>query len=159
MTTTIHLGALAGAGAGALLGYLKFRSALAGVLIGAACGCLLVYLFSGSPAAVIAVQTPQEFEQNVLESDAPVLVDFYATWCPPCKKLAPTIEQLASDYQGRIQFVKVDIDKGAALADFYGVHAVPTVILFVKGEPVQQWQGNRPADHYRQALDSVARRQ
>lgn len=155
MSSPILLGALIGGAVGAALGYVKFRSALPGAMFGAACGTLLVFLFGNSPATVIAVQSPGDFQRDVLSADRPVLVDFYADWCPPCKRLAPTIEGLASEYKERARVVKVDVDKARQLAQTYGVRGIPTVILFVDGNPAQRWVGARPAEVYQRALDAV----
>lgn len=156
MISTIFLAALAGGVVGAILWYLKYNNPFPGALIGAACGVLLIFLFGRGPATVIAVETQQQFEKDVLAADTPVLVDFYADWCPPCGQLAPTIKALAKEYEGRVRFVKVDVDKSQRLAESYGVRALPTVILFVRGKPVEKWKGARPAEQYRSALDAAA---
>lgn len=155
MISTVLLAAMVGGVAGAVLWYLKFHSPLPGVLIGAACGALLVFVFGRSPVMVIAVGSQQQFEQNVLTADMPVVVDFYAEWCLPCRELAPTIKSLAKEYEGRIRFVKVDVDNGSELAEYYGVKSIPTVILFVDGEPAHTWQGAVPAEGFRPALDEA----
>lgn len=156
MISTIFLAALAGGVVGGILWYLKFNNPLPGALIGAACGVLLIFLFGRSPATVIAVETQQQFDKDVLAADTPVLVDFYSDRCPPCRRLAPTIKALAEEYEGRVRFVKVDVDKGRRLAESYGIRAIPTVILFVRGKPVEKWRGALPAEQYRPALDAAA---
>lgn len=155
MISTVLLAAMVGGVAGAVLWYLKFHNPLPGVLIGAACGALLVLMFGRSPAKVIAVGSQQQFEQDVLTADMPVVVDFYADWCPPCRKLAPIIKSLAKEYEGRVRFVKVDVDRGGELAKSYNIRSIPTVILFVNGEPVHTWKGAIPAEEFRPALDEV----
>ena len=73
------------------------------------------------------------FENEVIEADSPVLVDFSATWCGPCKKLEPIVQEIAGDYEGRLKVVKVDIDKARNTAARFGVMSVPTVMLFHAG--------------------------
>ncbi len=82
------------------------------------------------------IQKP-DFETEVLKSELPVLVDFFATWCGPCRMLAPVLEELEPQYEGKIRFVKVDVDEAPDLANQYGVWGVPSLILFRDGEPVR----------------------
>ncbi len=77
--------------------------------------------------------TNQTFEQDVLQSNTPVLVDFYADWCGPCKVVGPVVEQLGNDYEGRVDVRKVDVDSNPELASRYGVRSIPTLILFKDG--------------------------
>jgi len=155
LTSTLFLGLLVGSAVGLFVGFVKFRNPLLGAIVGAACGAGLSYVLSTGPDKVIAVETAKEFNSDVLKAERPVLVDFYADWCPPCRKLAPTIKSLAKEYAGRVTFVKVNVDKGRGLAQVYGVRGIPTVILFVQSHPVGRWTGCRPADHYRPALDAA----
>lgn len=76
----------------------------------------------------------QTFEQDVLQSDIPVLVDFFAQWCGPCKMMAPNIEKLAADYEGKIKVGKIDIDENINIISNYHITSVPTLILFKNGE-------------------------
>lgn len=76
------------------------------------------------------------FEQEVLESDLPVLVDFYADWCGPCKMMAPNIARLAESYNGKLKVGKVNVDENSGLAIKYGIMSIPTVILFKNGQEV-----------------------
>jgi len=78
------------------------------------------------------------FEAEVLKSDVPVLVDFTATWCGPCKALAPIIDKVADEFQGKVKVGKVDIDDAAAIATKYGIRSVPTVLVFKNGEKTAQ---------------------
>ena len=78
--------------------------------------------------------TAQNFEAEVLKSSVPVLVDFTATWCGPCKQLAPIVEKIADDYQGKVRVGKLDIDAERSIAEKYGIRSVPTVLVFKDGQ-------------------------
>jgi thioredoxin 1 len=86
------------------------------------------------------------FESEVLKSTIPVMVDFTAIWCNPCKMLDPVVTQLSQDWDGKVKFVKLDVDDNSNLAMQYGVMGVPTLILFVNGNPVQRLSGYQPKD-------------
>ena len=86
------------------------------------------------------------FQTNVLDVPTPVLVDFTAVWCGPCKMLEPIVEQLASDWQGKVSVVKLDVDENPSLAMEYQVMGVPTLILFHHGQPVERVTGYQPKD-------------
>ena len=83
----------------------------------------------------VIVLSEDNFESNVIQSTKPVLVDFYATWCGPCKMLAPILEKLAVEYGDRAVFTKLDTDSAPSLAQKYGIASIPTLILFKNGEP------------------------
>jgi thioredoxin 1 len=94
------------------------------------------------------------FEQEVLKSDMPVLVDFWAQWCGPCLQLAPTIDELAENFQGKAKVGKVDVDSAAALASQYGIQNIPTVLLFDKGEPVERVVGAKHRRDYEALINA-----
>ena len=90
--------------------------------------------------------TEAAFESEVLKSTLPVLVDFTAIWCGPCKMLEPVVTQLSQEWVGKVKVVKLDVDDNASLAVQYGVMGVPTLILFIDGKPVQRLSGYQPKD-------------
>ena len=97
--------------------------------------------------------TDQNFEQEVIKSSVPVLVDFWAEWCMPCRMLAPTIEKIAKEYDGRIKVGKVDTDANRDTALKYSISNIPTVILFQNGQATQRFVGLRPERDFKEALD------
>jgi len=86
------------------------------------------------------------FEAEVLKSTLPVMVDFTAIWCGPCKMLEPVIKQLSQEWEGKVKIVKVDVDDNSKVAMQYGVMGVPTLILFVNGDPIQRMSGYQPKE-------------
>ena len=92
-------------------------------------------------AGNVLVFDEKNFESEVLKSDVPVLVDFTATWCGPCKQLAPIVEKIANDYQGKIKVGKLDIDDAPAITAKYGVRSVPTILVFKGGAKAAQHVG------------------
>jgi thioredoxin 1 len=99
--------------------------------------------------------TDQNFEAEVLKSAQPVLVDFWAEWCMPCRMLAPTIEKIATDYSGKVKVGKLDTDANREVSIKYGISAIPTVILFKNGEVAQKFVGLRQERDFKAALDAV----
>ena len=90
--------------------------------------------------------TAVNFEQEVLKSDLPVLVDFWATWCPPCRMLGPVVSKIAEEYEGIIKVGKVNVDEEGELAQRFGIMSIPLVILFKDGKAVKQSLGYKPID-------------
>jgi len=99
--------------------------------------------------------TDANFEQEVLKSEQPVLVDFWAEWCMPCRMLAPTIDKIATDYSGKVKVGKVDTDANRDISVKYGISAIPTVILFKGGQVAQKFVGLRQERDFREALDAA----
>ena len=105
-------------------------------------------------ARPIAV-TDTDFEQTVLKSDKPVLVDFWAEWCAPCRAIAPVLESLSEDFAGRATIAKLEIDSNQQVAMKYGIRSIPTVMLFDKGEIVDTLVGVRPKPDYERSLQKL----
>ncbi|MCA9299526.1 MAG: thioredoxin [Phycisphaerales bacterium] len=100
--------------------------------------------------------TDENFQNEVLDSDTPVLVDFWAEWCMPCRALSPIIDELASEFQGRVKIGKVDIDSNRNVTAANNVNAIPTVIVFKGGEPVQKFFGLESKEKLVAVLNDVA---
>jgi thioredoxin 1 len=100
--------------------------------------------------------TAENFEQEVLSSKVPVLVDFWAEWCGPCRALGPTIDALADGYAARAKVGKLNVDEHPAIAARYGVRSIPTVILFSQGVVQDTIIGGKPQQHYAARLDALA---
>jgi thioredoxin 1 len=107
-------------------------------------------------AANIVTLTDANFSQEVLKSPVPVLVDFWAEWCGPCKMIAPLLEELATEYEGKVKVGKVNIDEYQTLAGQYGITAIPTLLLFKGGEVADQMVGARSKRDLKTKLDKVA---
>ncbi|QYJ17330.1 Thioredoxin 1 [Rubrobacter xylanophilus DSM 9941] len=90
--------------------------------------------------------TADSFEGEVLESEVPVLVDFWAEWCPPCRQLEPVIEELAQQYAGRVKVAKVDVDAESSLAGSFGISSIPTIAFFEPGERPKAIMGAMPKE-------------
>jgi thioredoxin 1 len=180
------VGLLIGGGLGALMGYFGKCATGAcpltanpwrGGFIGAMIGGLFAFSAGSSRSPVPAPVSPagvanaaidagqvsprhianaEEFKSVVLKADKPVLVDFYADWCGPCRMLAPTIEKLAKQYDGRVIVCKVNVDHLSEVAGRYGIQGIPAVLVFDKGKEVQRLVGLRSAGDYTKVLDKLA---
>lgn len=95
------------------------------------------------------------FDNIVLQSKTPVLVDFWAEWCGPCRMVAPVVEELAEEYDGKITFAKVDVDQNPQIAGKYGIMSIPTLIIFKGGKPVSNIVGFRPKAELKRSLDDA----
>jgi thioredoxin 1 len=94
--------------------------------------------------ADVAEFTDQNFDQEVLQAEQPVIVDFWAEWCGPCRAVAPIVKELAQRYEGQVKIGKLDVDSQAQTAGKYGIRSIPTVLAFKRGQVVQQLVGARP---------------
>ena len=99
--------------------------------------------------------TDANFENEVLNASEPVLVDFWAEWCMPCKALGPTIDELANEYAGKVKVGKVDTDANQSLSAQYGISAIPTVLLFQGGEIKERFVGLRSKKDFKATLDKI----
>jgi thioredoxin 1 len=107
-------------------------------------------------AANIVSLTQENFDKEVIQSSTPVLVDFWAQWCNPCRALTPILDELADEYDGRVRIGKVNIDEQQALASQYGVRAIPTLLLFHQGQVSEQIVGLRSKRDLKASFDKVA---
>jgi len=116
-------------------------------------GCL--FLGGGKHMAGDAVQevTDANFEQSVLKSEQPVMVDFWATWCGPCKALSPVVDEVAQAYNGKAKVYKMDVDRNNSTPMRYGVRGIPTLLIFKDGKVAEQIVGYVPKDTIQKALD------
>ena len=103
--------------------------------------------------------TDATFEEEVINADIPVLVDFWADWCAPCKMIAPIVEELAEEYDGQVKFGKLDVDSNPKVATNYGIRGIPTLLIFKGGEPVDQVVGAVPKSALKKRLDEAIPKQ
>jgi len=96
-----------------------------------------------------------DFQKDVLQSKLPIMVDFWAKWCGPCIAAAPVLEELSKEYAGKVSFAKVDVDENGSLAVKYGVAAIPTMLIFKDGQPVEQVTGYKSKKELKKTIDKV----
>ncbi len=102
---------------------------------------------------ITQISDAKSWEINVINSDTPVFVDFWAEWCGPCRMVGPVVEELANDYGDKVKFVKVNVDEANELASKYNVFSIPTLILLNKGEIVAQQVGAASKESYKNMID------
>jgi thioredoxin 1 len=169
---SVILSTLIGVGAGAALGYFGqcssgtcpltstwWRGAIYGGVLGLLFGVSSLRSRSGpvGPAdPKVRAVTEREFAAEVLQSSVPVLVDFYASWCGPCKTLAPVLEQLADEFRSNIRFRKVNVDEAPALSERHNIRAVPTLLFFKNGKVVDLMTGLASAGELRIRLQRLS---
>lgn len=176
MLIKLLAGILIGAGLGAGVGHFgKCRTGgcpltatpFRGSIYGAVMGALFALASLGSPPPAsspieeppgegpIHITTEAAFNHHILQAKPPCLVDFYSDYCPPCRQLAPTIDQLAEAYKGRAVICKINVDTATELAMPYGIDAIPAVLFFNGGEEVQREIGLHSQKTYEQILDNM----
>lgn len=99
--------------------------------------------------------TDAQFEGQVLKSDLPVLVDFWAPWCGPCKMVSPIIEELGEEYKGKVKVVKVNVDDNPQYSGQYNVMSIPSIFIFKKGQPVKTMVGAQSKDNFKKVIDEA----
>jgi len=167
-------GLLIGGGMGAVMGYFGKCSSGAcpltanpwrGAFIGAVIGGLFAWSSgasrsiseaAGGEHAAMQIGAVEDFDSHVLGADKPALVDFYSNSCGPCRRLAPTIEKLAKQYEGRAVIAKINVDKLPRLADRYGIQGIPAVLFFKNGREAQRLVGLQSHGAYAMVLDKLA---
>ena len=95
------------------------------------------------------------FQKIVIESKKTVLVDFWATWCAPCRAVGPVIEELSKEYDGRVEFTKLNVDEAPFISSNYGIMSIPTIMIFKDGKPAEHVIGFKPKNELKKLLDSV----
>ncbi len=112
---------------------------------------------AGSATAQPIIVNESNFDQQVLRSKEPVLVDFWAPWCGPCRMIAPTLEKLAQEYAGKIKVAKLNVDENQRLAQTYQAHSIPLMVLFKGGKPINKLIGAHPEPNIRNLIEQGIR--
>ncbi len=99
--------------------------------------------------------TDSNFEQEVINSDIPVIVDFWAIWCGPCKMIAPIMEEFASEYDGKVKITNLDVDNNPNVAVKYGIRSIPTILLFKDGKIIEQIIGAYPKSYFQDKISKI----
>ncbi len=99
--------------------------------------------------------TDQSFEEEVLKNKLPVLVDFWAPWCAPCRIVSPIIEELAKEYEGKLKVGKVNVDENPNTASRFGIMSIPSILIFKNGEPVKTMIGAQSKENFKKGIDEV----
>ena len=99
--------------------------------------------------------TDEQFENEVLKSEIPVLVDFWAEWCQPCQMIGPVVEELSEEYAGKAKFGKINVDENVSVPGKYGIMSIPTLIIFKNGEPFKTMVGVQGKDTLKKAIDEA----
>lgn len=99
--------------------------------------------------------TDQSFEKEVIKSDIPVLVDFWAEWCHPCKIVGPVIEELATEYNGKVKIGKLNVDENQEFSSKYNIMSIPTILLFKNGQPLRSIVGAQSKENYKKAIEEA----
>ena len=100
------------------------------------------------------IKNSQEFEQQVINSTNPVFVDFWAEWCGPCRAVSPVVEELAREYDGKVDFVKINVDENGEIAQKYNIFSIPTLAIFKDGQVVSQKVGASTKESFKTMIDS-----
>lgn len=106
-------------------------------------------------SASVKELTSADFQSEVLEADVPVLVDFWAPWCGPCRMLAPVLEEIAKEYSGRVKVCKVNVDNNSSLASSYGIMSIPTMVVFNNGSKADRFSGYMSKTDLASKLDAI----
>ena len=118
----------------------------------AVCNCLPKTAWPPTSSTDLVILQDATFDQEVLKSDIPVLVDFWAVWCGPCKAIAPTVEELAKQYKGKVKVAKMDVDEHQQVPQQYGIRSIPTLLLFKGGRVVDTIVGAVPRSKLEESL-------
>jgi len=99
--------------------------------------------------------TDQNFNEEVLKSEIPVVVDFWAEWCMPCRMVGPIIEELAKEYEGKVKVGKMNVDENSQVPGNFGIMSIPSILIFKNGQPVKTIVGAQPKDNFKKEIDTV----